>query len=112
MLFNLKNKNVFTPGTERSEPKIPVKARLVRSVNARSPVQILRFVTELVGCPGLAVARSLELDFIAVARHSREEPELIGNPKRLERTHRQRRQRHSTRKHRKQQDRRSVEHPC
>src|SRR4030081_2275383 len=95
MLFNLKDKNVFTPGTERSEPKIPVKARLVRSVNTRRPVQVLRFVTELVGCPGLAVARTLELDFIAVARHSREEPELIGDPKRLDRTHRQRRQRPS-----------------
>src|ERR1700730_17865635 len=55
--LDLKDKGVVAPGTQRSEPQVPVKTGLVGRVDSWRRVQILRLVAERIGCPGLAVAR-------------------------------------------------------
>src|SRR5437660_167442 len=76
--LNLKDESVFAPRAKRSEPEIPVKSGLVGRIDSRRHFQILGLVAEGIGCPSLAIARSLELYFIAVARHDRKEPEIVG----------------------------------
>lgn len=82
--FGAGDEHVFAPGAERGEPEVPVEAWLVRRVDARRFVEGLGLVTEEVGRPVLAVVRSLEFDFVAVAGHDREEAVAIGDAKGFE----------------------------
>src|SRR6516162_5069304 len=65
-LLGMKHKSIFAPVSERGEPQVPVKARLVWRVDARRLGRILRLVAEGVSDPVLAVVRSLELNLVAL----------------------------------------------
>src|SRR5580692_8500225 len=72
------------PVAERSEPQVPLEARLVGSVNAWSFVERLRLVTEKIGRPVLPVVRALEFDFITAASHHGKQTILVGDAKWLQ----------------------------
>ena len=78
------HKVVLLPVAERSEPEVPVEARLIRRINARRLVQGLRLVREQIRRPVLAVVGALELDLVAAARHHRKQAVLVGNAKRVQ----------------------------
>src|SRR6266849_2987027 len=63
---------------------MPVEARLIGRVDARSLVGILRLVAEGVRKPSLAVVRTLKLDFVAAASHDGEEAVAVRDSKGLE----------------------------
>src|SRR5260370_19943240 len=85
MLFGARHDGIRTPGAEGSEPQIPVEARLVGRIDARSLVRILRLVAEGVCKPSLAVVRTLKFDFVAAASHNGEEAVAVCDAERLER---------------------------
>src|SRR5581483_4501268 len=68
-LLRAGHNRVFAPRAQRCEPQIPVETRLIRRIDAGPLRRILRFVTERIRAPVLAITRSLKLDLIAAARH-------------------------------------------
>ena len=62
---------------QRCEPQVPVKTRLVGSVDARGLEDILGFVTEWIRDPNLAVARTLKFDFEAGGSHPPKQAEIV-----------------------------------
>src|SRR6266851_3444282 len=85
MLFGARHDGIRTPRAEGSEPQIPVEARLVGRIDARSLVGILRLVAEGVCVPSLAIVRTLKFDFVAAAGHNGEEAVAVCDAERLER---------------------------
>src|SRR5215469_15240647 len=88
-------KRAFAPVAERSEPQVPIEARLVRRVNAWSFGGILRLVAERIRDPVLAVIRSLKLNLKAFPGHAAKQAVLVCDSKRLEKGHWFRRQRNA-----------------
>src|SRR3984885_6679500 len=58
---------------ERSEPHLPVQARLVRDVPGRPALQVAWLVAEFVFTPLDAVGGTLKHDFVALRGHYREQ---------------------------------------
>src|SRR5712691_3724865 len=76
---------VLVPAAQRSEPQIPLEARLVRRVDPRRDIHVLGLEAEGIRRPGPAVRRALELDLVPVLRHDGEEAVAVRDPQRLER---------------------------
>src|SRR5579862_2195893 len=81
--LRVRHDRIVTPGTQGCEPQVPIEARLIRRVDPRRLVQILRLVAKRVSHPVPSILRTLEFDLVPSARHHREEAVLIGNPERL-----------------------------
>src|SRR5271169_4519970 len=104
--LNLYDPGILPPVTQRSEPQVPVKARLVGRINPRGRMQVLRLIAEGVGRPGLAVARALEFDFVSLARHDGEKPELVGEAEGFQDANRARWERRLREHHKNEESRR------
>src|ERR1700723_3371519 len=70
---------ILTPRPQRSEPQVPIKARLIWRVDSGWLIQFLRLVAKRIGDPILSVCRALEFNFISSARHHREESVTVGD---------------------------------
>src|ERR1700723_326353 len=79
---------ILTPRPQRSEPQVPIKARLIWRVDSGWLIQFLRLVAKRRGDPILSACRALEFNFISSTRHHREESVTIGNSERLKCLHR------------------------
>src|ERR1700674_4626621 len=90
---------------------MPIKTRLIRGIDTRSLVGILRLKPKLVGQPILAVIRALEFAFVAAARHYREQAVAVGNAKWLQRTDRPERKWRARPNHPQEKDGAGVEEP-
>src|SRR6516165_4873142 len=110
-LLGMKHKSIFAPVSERGEPQVPVKARLVWRVDARRLGRILRLVAEGVSDPVLAVVRSLELNLVALPGHASEQAVLVRDTKRLEKSHRFRWQRDVAKSPGQEKKDVRIEHP-
>ena len=97
--FGSWNQGVLLPGTERSEPEIPLKAGLIGGVDAGSLIERLRLEAEGIGDPFLAVAGALKLNLVTAPGHHREQAILVGDTKRLEHGHRLHGQRQTAEDH-------------
>src|SRR5580700_5134479 len=76
---------ILAPGSERSEPQVPIKTWLIGRVNARRLARVLRFIAKRIWLPVLSVLRSLELDLVATASHDGKKAISIGDAKRFQR---------------------------
>src|SRR5438445_9006029 len=84
---------IFAPRPQRSEPQVPIKARLIWRIDSGWLIQFLWLVAKRIRNPSLSVCGALEFNFISSARHYREESVTIGDPERLKCLHRRRRKR-------------------
>ena len=82
--FRTQDEWIIAPLAERREPQVPIEARLIGRVDARSFVQLLRLMPEGIGDPCFAVVGALEFDFVAAARHHGEKAIAIGDAKGIE----------------------------
>src|SRR5262249_22880796 len=71
--FGVEDPAILHPASQGGEPKVPLKAWLVRGVNARRLANVLRFVPERIRDPRAAVGGPLEFDLVSRARHDGEE---------------------------------------
>jgi len=83
-LFGVDDEGIFAPVAERSEPKIPVKARLIGGVDARGLAQVLRLIAEGIRSPSDAIFGTLKFNFVAGPGHAAEKAVLIGDAEGLE----------------------------
>ena len=85
--FGAQDERIVAPLAERREPQVPIESRLVgRRCAALCSAPAV--VTEGIRNPGLAVVRTLEFDFVTVARHHREQSVPVGDSKRIEQGYR------------------------
>lgn len=96
------------PGGERGEPEVPVEARLVRRVDARAIVRVLRFEAKEIGRPVLVIVGALKLDLVAVRRHVGEKAVLVGDAERLKQGDGTERHREAGQEEQHEQHRRDV----
>src|SRR6185437_10668675 len=63
---------------------VPLKARLIGSVDSRRLVRVLRFVAERIWIPGLAIVAALELDLVALVGYDGKQAVAICDAKRFQ----------------------------
>ena len=83
-MFGVHHEGIVAPVAEGSEPKIPIEAWLVGSVDARAFAQVLWLIAEGISNPIDAVVGTLKFDFVTSPRHAAEEAILIGDTEGLE----------------------------
>src|SRR6516162_6809622 len=79
LLLGAHHKRIFPPPSERSEPQIPLEARLVGSVDSRGLVDRLRLVAKRIGRPALPVVRTLKFNLITRPGHAPEQAVGVGD---------------------------------
>src|SRR5260370_11663419 len=92
--FRVGHDRILAPRPQRSEPQVPIKARLIWRIDSGRLIQFLWLVVKRVRDPGLSVCGALEFNFISSARHYREQSLTIGDPERLKCAHPPSRQRY------------------
>ena len=105
------DKAVLLPVIERSEPEIPVEARLIRSVDAGRCARVLWLVAERVGGPVLAIIRTLEFNLVAGPRHHRKKAITLRDARGFERDTGAHRQAEPRRNHLQQSGRGGIKIP-
>src|SRR5580700_967468 len=109
--LNLYHPGILPPIAQRGKPQVPVKAWLIGRINPRRDMHVLRFIAEGVGRPGLAVARTLEFDFVSLARNDGKKTELVGEAERFQDANRAHRERRIWEHHEDEESRRRIENP-
>src|SRR5258707_6834616 len=77
--FGVGHDRILAPRPQRSEPQVPIKARLIWRIDSGWLIQFLWLIAKRICDPSLSVCGALELNFISSARHYREESVTIGN---------------------------------
>ena len=67
--FRERDNGIGAPVPKGGEPQIPVETGLIRRVDARRLMGILRLEAKRIGDPIFAVIGTLKFDFVAPARH-------------------------------------------